>query len=416
MGAIVQALNLCKAYALGDEPFLALNDVSLEVYPGEMVAITGRTGTGKSSLLHIVGCLQRPDSGRLLIEDQDIAQLDDEDIPRFRAKKLGFLFQAFNLLPNQNLLANVAVPLWGTAVAREEIPRVARNALRLVGLENRMQLMPSQLSTKQRQIAAVAQTVVNDPAVIFAEEPARGLDGTGREEIMGLLQRLNNSGKTIVIATSESGLGAYCRRVVKIADGRVAEDSLVDQRRVVALSRRTGRLESEIKENENACPRCNYSNAKGDANCQRCNTTLGGQRRAGRAGGRRRLSEAALQDLVAELMMVPFLQRLGSMVLAKVALDLEPQDHPKGSRITNRGDPADFFYLTRIHRRTSLGTVLEEASGCSSESGIMVLEQKPARKQGAPNRCCHRTNPTVSASSLTTIVWWPMPACSCRPP
>ena len=309
MGAIVQALHLCKAYALGDEPFLALNEVSLEVYPGEMVAITGRTGAGKSSLLHIVGCLQRPDSGRLLIEDQDIAQLDDEDIPRFRAKKLGFLFQAFNLLPNQNFLTNVAVPLWGTAVAREEIPRVARNALRLVGLENRMQLMPSQLSTKQRQIAAVARAVVNDPAVIFAEEPARGLDGTGREEIMGLLQRLNNSGKNIVIATSESGLGAYCRRVVKIADGRVAEDSLVDQRRVVALSRRTGRLESEIKENENACPRCNYSNAKGDANCQRCNTTLSGQRRAGRAGGRRRLSEAALQDLVAELMMVPFLQR-----------------------------------------------------------------------------------------------------------
>ena len=121
---------------------------------------------------------------------------------------------------------------------------------------------------------------------------------------------------------------------MKIADGRVAEDSLVDQRRVVALSRRTGRLESEIKENENACPRCNYSNAKGDANCQRCNTTLSGQRRAGRAGGRRRLSEAALQDLVAELMMVPSLQRLGSMVLAKVALDLDPRviQKARGSR------------------------------------------------------------------------------------
>ena len=205
MGAIVQALHLCKAYALGDEPFLALNEVSLEVYPGRWSLLQEEPVRASRASCISSWCLQRPDSGRLLIEDQDIAQLDDEDIPRFRAKKLGFLFQAFNLLPNQNFLTNVAVPLWGTAVAREEIPRVARNALRLVGLENRMQLMPSQLSTKQRQIAAVARAVVNDPAVIFAEEPARGLDGTGREEIMGLLQRLNNSGKNIVIATSESG-------------------------------------------------------------------------------------------------------------------------------------------------------------------------------------------------------------------
>ena len=357
-----------------------------------MIALIGRTGADQSALLYLLGGLHRPDSGRVSIEDHDLARL--------RANKLGYMLQSAELLPNHNILANVAVPLWEIGVPKEEIPRVARNALRLVGMENRMQHAPRQLSAKERQVAAVARAVVNDPAVIFAEEPTRGLDSSGREEMMGLFQRLNDTGKTIVIATSDSGLGAFCRRVVRMAEGRVVDDELVARRRVIPPSKRAALVQSETKEDEVLCPRCNFGNARGEATCRRCNTSLGGRESSGGpAGARRRLGEAALQAIVEELSKVRFLERLGSMGLAKLAPDLEPQEHPKGSRITKRGDPADSFYIIR---RGEVQVVMEADDGAISP----IADIGPNEGFGETEILTNQRHRTFTIVAATNVDLW----------
>ena len=355
-------MNLNKMYNLGDERIQALNDVSLELYPGEMVAIVGRPGAGKSTLLHILGCLQRPDSGQVLIDDQDMTQLGVEELARVRANKIGFLFQAFNLLPKDTVLTNVAVPLSDSGLEGQEVHDMARKALRLVGMENRIYHKVSRLPARYRQRIPIARAVVNDPEIICADEPTLGVDSSSREEVMGLFQKLNDQSKTIIIATSESSLANYCRRTVRMAEGRTVDNGLVTRRRIIAPSTLDPLLNSEISEEEAVCPRCNYGNPRHQENCQRCQFTLS-LTREDEQSIKSRLSGTQLrwvgvesasdegdvpaQDLIEELKEVSFLAGLGSKALLKLIPPLERRHFPKGSVIVKQGDPADSFYLIR---------------------------------------------------------------------
>ena len=233
MVATVHASHLTKAYPLGDDRVYALNDVSLELHPGEMVAILGGPNSGKSTLLHVRGCLQRPDSGRLSIEGRDVSGLEDEGLTELRADKVGFVFQAFNLLPSETALINVEVALRNQELSTQDRQRKAMEGLRVVGLENRVDRTPGQLSAGQRQFVALARALVNNPSVLLADEPTRALDSSSREEIMGLLQKLNDAGMTMVVATTDSGVSNYCRRVVRIAEGRTVDLGPVANRRII---------------------------------------------------------------------------------------------------------------------------------------------------------------------------------------
>ena len=275
MVATIQASNLTKAFSLGEQRVYALNDVSLEVHPGEMLAIVGRPASGKSTLLHTLGCLQMPDSGRVLIEGTDSSKLQEAELERLRTYKVGFVFQAFNLLPNETVLRNVETPLRRIWSDSWETRERAEEALKIVGLGNRRDSRPGQLSMEQRQFVAIARALVHDPAVIFADEPTQALDSTAREEVMGLFQKLNDDGRTVVVATSDSGVASYCHRVVKIDEGRASDEGAVSDRRKISPAR-VPRQARRIQERREVmvCPRCNYGNFEEEERCERCEFPL----------------------------------------------------------------------------------------------------------------------------------------------
>ena len=242
-----------------------------------MVALVGRPGSGKSVLLGILGCLQRPDSGRLSIDDQELSQLTDNDLAWVRVSKVGFLAQDPNFKPNDTALKNVEAALRGQPLEEREQHQKAWAAIRLVGIEQRLaEQKLGLLSSGQRVGIGIARALVNDPPLLLADEPTKGLDSVARQEALDVFQKLNDSGKTIVIATSDSSVSRYCRRLVRIAEGRIVEDGLVSKRRVVTPSIGILRPGSgtSIMEELLACPRCNYGNPKGQPNCQRCNHDL----------------------------------------------------------------------------------------------------------------------------------------------
>ena len=363
MVAVVQALNLSKVYHLGDERVYALNDVSLEVYSGELVAIVGTEGSGKSTLLHTLASLRKPDSGTVRIEEFDLTQMDYEALAQIRAHKIGFLFQAFNLLPNETAQANVEVSLpplgWGDRVRRQR----AEKALQFVGLEDHLKSRPGQLSAGQRISVAIARETVHNPAVLFADEATMGLDSTSRESVMGLFQKLNDDGMTIIIATPDTEVGHYCRRVVEMAEGRIVDDGVVPRRRIIRPSREPGPPGgSQVREEEVVCARCNYGSSIGAEICWRCKfplnlTTEEEQSIAGRLSGAEsrwlRVESASDegqipgQDMIEELKEVPFFTELGSKSLVKIIPALERQVFAKGSTIVKQGDVGDSFYIIR---------------------------------------------------------------------
>ena len=363
MDATLRGLNLTKVYDLGDERLHALDDFSLEVFSGEMVAVVGRTGSGKSTLLHVLGFLQRPDSGQVLIEGVDGTSLSEAELAEFRARRVGFVFQAFNLLPNDTAVANVAVALKDGEMSARDSRRKASEVLENIGLGNRLDNTPSQLSHRHRQYISIARALVNGPAVIFADEPTRGLDSSAREDLMGLFQKLNDDGMTLVIATGDTGLGRYCRRVVRMAAGRCVEDSLVTRRRIIPIERRPGIPVSEpVRDEEAVCPRCNHGNPTGGDACQYCKFPLqlspeDEQSIKGRLNGsdNRWLAVESPTDeggvpgqgLIEELKEVPFFSELGAKSLVKLIPFLEPQHYPKGSAIVLEGEVGDSFYIIR---------------------------------------------------------------------
>jgi putative ABC transport system ATP-binding protein len=216
---IIEAISLVKIYDVGGTIVRALDGVSLNIEQGEMVAITGSSGSGKSTLMHIMGCLDRPDSGRYMIAGEDVSQLDKDRLAEIRNRRIGFVFQTFNLLPRMTALENVELPLLyaGHSGAKDR----AAKALAMVELSDRIHHEPNQLSGGQRQRVAIARALINDPAIILADEPTGNLDSKTGEEIMHLFHGLNDAGRTIIVVTHEPDIAAKCSRQIHLRDGRI---------------------------------------------------------------------------------------------------------------------------------------------------------------------------------------------------
>ena len=229
---IINAENLVKIYQMGEVEVQALQGASLQVGRGEFLAIMGPSGSGKSTLMNILGCLDQPTSGQYYLEGIDVAQLDDNKLAQIRGKRIGFVFQSFNLLPRTNALSNVELPLIYMGLGRRERHRQAATALEMVGLGDRLHHKPNELSGGQQQRVAIARALVTQPAIILADEPTGNLDSKSSEEIMAIFQRLNEEQEiTVIFVTHEPDIAAHTRRIVRLADGRIVEDKPVAQPR-----------------------------------------------------------------------------------------------------------------------------------------------------------------------------------------
>ena len=218
---MIRAEDLFKTYILGGQEVHALDGVSMAVEEGEMVAIRGPSGSGKSTLMNILGCLDRPDSGRYFLAGQDVSGMSKNALAEVRNRRIGFIFQNFNLLPRMSALENVELPLH--YAGRHDAVHAAKEALAIVGLSDRSHHQPSQLSGGQRQRVAVARALVTNPAILLADEPTGALDSKTGEEILTLFKHLNAQGRTILVVTHDAGVAAHCQREIYIHDGKIVE-------------------------------------------------------------------------------------------------------------------------------------------------------------------------------------------------
>jgi putative ABC transport system ATP-binding protein len=217
---IIRAENLVKTYTLGGQVVRALDDVSLSIAEGEMVAIRGPSGSGKSTLMNILGCLDRPEFGQYILAGENVSELSKNALAEVRNRRIGFVFQNFNLLPRMSALENVELPLH--YAGRHDAAKAARHAMEIVGLTDRAHHGPNQLSGGQRQRVAVARALVTDPAIVLADEPTGSLDSKTGEEILGLFKALNAQGRTILVVTHDAQVAAHCQREIYLHDGKIA--------------------------------------------------------------------------------------------------------------------------------------------------------------------------------------------------
>jgi len=231
-GEVVKLVDVHKTYHTGDVDVHAVRGVSLEIQRGEFVALMGASGSGKSTLMNILGCLDRPTSGRYVLDDADVSALDRDQLADIRNHKLGFVFQSFNLLPRTSARENVELPLlYGTHnLSNTQLREKADAVLASLGLAGREDHHPSQLSGGQQQRVAIARALVNDPEVVLADEPTGNLDSRTSVEIMGIFQQLNERGITIIMVTHEQDIAAYARRNVMMRDGVILADRAVERR------------------------------------------------------------------------------------------------------------------------------------------------------------------------------------------
>lgn len=230
--AVIQARNLTKTYEMGAETVRALRGVDLDIQVGEFVAIMGPSGSGKSTFMNLIGCLDTPTSGEYWLNGQDVSKLSESRLARIRNREIGFVFQTFNLLARASSLHNVELPLIYAGVPAAERKARAEEKLRLVGLGERMGHKPPELSGGQRQRVAVARALVNEPAILLADEPTGNLDSRTSVEVMDTFIRLNDQGQTIVLVTHEHDIAEYAKRQVHLRDGMIEEDFLNEVRRV----------------------------------------------------------------------------------------------------------------------------------------------------------------------------------------
>jgi len=221
---IIRTEGLTKDYVLGAETVHAVRSVDLEIHVGEFVAIMGPSGSGKSTFMNMVGCLDTPTAGSYWLNGQLVSELSDDELARVRNKEIGFVFQTFNLLPRATALHNVELPLIYAGLGGKERRRRAQEKLELVGLADRMDHRPPEMSGGQRQRVAVARALVNEPALLLADEPTGNLDSVTGEEIMDQLAQLNREGQTIVLVTHEHNIAAYAKRQVHLLDGHIEKD------------------------------------------------------------------------------------------------------------------------------------------------------------------------------------------------
>jgi putative ABC transport system ATP-binding protein len=224
MKQIITITHVSKIYRTGEVETAALNDVSFTIYEGEFVAIMGPSGSGKSTLMHIVGALDLPTSGEYILDGVKIEDLKDDELAEIRNKKIGFIFQAFNLLPRTSVLKNVMLPLAYAGFSLEEQEKSARKYLELVGLGHRLSHTSNQISGGQQQRVAIARALVTNPSILLADEPTGNIASAQAEEIMAIFQKLNEEGHTIVMITHEPDIAAHAKRIIYIKDGQIEKD------------------------------------------------------------------------------------------------------------------------------------------------------------------------------------------------
>ena len=226
---VIEARDVHKTYQLGETQVHALRGVTVEIRRGEFVAIMGASGSGKSTFMNILGCLDKPSSGQYLLEGSAVAQLQKRELAAIRNRKIGFVFQGFNLLARTTALENVELPTLYARVSKEERLQRARNALEMVGLGDRTDHFPSQLSGGQQQRVAIARALVNRPSILLADEPTGNLDSRTSVEVMAILQSLNEQGLTIVLVTHEHDIAQFTKRNIVFRDGKIRRDEPVAQ-------------------------------------------------------------------------------------------------------------------------------------------------------------------------------------------
>lgn len=232
--ALIDVRNLSKIYSSDDVETLALEGVDLQIEKGEFVAIVGPSGSGKSTLLQMLGCLDRPTDGSYNFNGTNVITATDLKLAKLRNRDMGFVFQAFNLLARQTVLENVKLPLIYAGVQEPERTKRAMGMVKLVGLEDRMNYKTAKLSGGQKQRVAIARALVNDPQIIFADEPTGNLDSKSGAVVLDFLQKLNVGGRTVILVTHESYVADSAKRIVHIRDGRIEKDEKVADRRVIA--------------------------------------------------------------------------------------------------------------------------------------------------------------------------------------
>jgi putative ABC transport system ATP-binding protein len=231
--SLIKLVNICKDYVNEDVVTKVLHHIDLEIKPGEFVAIMGPSGSGKSTLMHIMGFLDKPSCGQYFFKDKDVSVLDDDQLADIRNSEVGFVFQAFNLLPRTTVFDNVKLPMVYSHLKLEKEKIV--NAIKSVGLYHRINNLSNQLSGGEKQRVAIARALVNDPAIIFADEPTGNLDSKSGKQIMEILQSLNEAGKTIVLVTHEQYTASHAKRIIKLKDGIVESDFRVEKQLVAKM-------------------------------------------------------------------------------------------------------------------------------------------------------------------------------------
>ena len=225
MASLIEIRNMCKIYNPGENEVRALDHVSLSIGENEFVAIIGHSGSGKSTLMNMLGCLDVPTSGIYLLHGSDVSLMTDDELSDIRNQEIGFIFQGFNLISNLTAFENVELPLIYRGVSKRERTNLAKEALRKVGLENRMDHKPSEMSGGQQQRVAIARAIAQAPPVILADEPTGNLDSHSTKEIMNILKTLHSEGRTVIIITHDNDIAANAERIVHIEDGRITSDS-----------------------------------------------------------------------------------------------------------------------------------------------------------------------------------------------
>lgn len=221
---LIEFDSVCKTYIMGDTVVRAADNVSFTIYEGEFVAIVGKSGSGKSTCMNIIGCLDVPTSGEYLLDGRNVGSMDKNELAEIRNEKLGFVFQQYNLLPKLNLLENVALPLMYAGMTKRERLERAQEMLELVGLGDKSKNRPNQLSGGQQQRVSIARALSNSPSVILADEPTGALDSRTGREVLAMLRRLHDDGNTVILITHDNSIAATAERIIRLEDGKKVYD------------------------------------------------------------------------------------------------------------------------------------------------------------------------------------------------
>ena len=240
METLIEFQNVCKYYHMGDTTVVAADHISFRIYKGEFVAIVGSSGSGKSTCMNIIGCLDVPSEGTYLLDGRDVGQMDKNELADIRNELLGFIFQQYNLLPKLNLAENVEVPLMYAGVGKKERRERALASLERVGLGEKWRHKPSQLSGGQQQRVSIARALAGRPAVILADEPTGALDSRTGREVLAMLQKVHAEGNTVVLITHDNSIAVQAQRIIRLEDGHVVYDGPADAPEAVVTPRAAG--------------------------------------------------------------------------------------------------------------------------------------------------------------------------------